>query len=336
MKPKPSMKTQFYAQRRQLLTLLASALASPAVLAQARPGNARIGYMPAGPDVAWQTWVNALREALAALGYQEGRNLTLIIGRPDGTAAGMKAAIKDMQMQQPQVIVTFGNEPANALRKSGMNVPIVMAYATDPQGQGLVSNLSRPGGTVTGASSGIDGSLFAKQFELLHQLLPKTKKVMVLSADKKREASLMHAVSRAAKEAGYTLRSRGARDREELSSAFRAAKADKAAILVWGDYPQSWMREQIGQFGLDHKVPVVAVNRGYVEWGALCSVGAPPKWHFEMAARYADKILNGAKPADMPIESPTETEIVINGKTAAALGIALSNDMRLRANEVLG
>jgi putative ABC transport system substrate-binding protein len=322
--------------RRRLLLTLAAGLASPALLAQVRPGTVRIGYLPAGPDVAWQTWVDYLRSALSDLGYQEGRNLTLLIGRPDGTPAGMKQTLQLMRQQNPDLIVTFGNAPVQALRKSGMSVPVVMAFATDPQGTGLVSNLSRPGGMITGASSGVDAALLEKQLVSLRYLLPKLSRLLVLTSDPKTEKANLQVIVQLAKDMGIQARGYQARDRDELAGAFRTAKTQKAAILAWGDYPQSWMRQQLGQFGLVHKVPVVAVNRGYVEQGALCSVGVPEQWHFETAARYIRMILGGAKPGDLPIESPTATEFIINGRTAAALGIPLSHELRLRANEVIG
>lgn len=322
--------------RRRWLLALAAGLASPALLAQMRPGMVRIGYLPAGPDVAWQTWLDYLRSALYELGYQEGRNLTLLIGRPDGTPDGMKLALQWMRQQQPDLIVTFGNAPVLALRKAGMTVPVVMAFATDPQGTGLVSNLSRPGGWITGASSGVDAALFDKQLVSLRSLLPKLSRLLVLTSDPKAQKANLQGIVQQAKDMGIRARGYQARDRDELARAFRAAKAEKAAILAWGDYPQSWMRQQLGEYGLIHKVPVVAVNRGYVEQGALCSVGVQERWHFETAARYIRMILEGAKPGDLPIESPTTTEFVINGKTAKALGITISHELRLIANDIIG
>lgn len=322
--------------RRQIVLGLASVLAGavPAVWGQARPGMVRIGYLPAGPDVADQKWIGMLRTALDGLGYVEGRNLNLVVGRPDGTPEGMKAAVFEMARQQPNLVVTFGNEPVLATRKYGMQVPVVMTFATDPQGAGLVGNLSRPGGLITGPTLGVDDALFAKQLALLRTLLPKLKSVVVLTSDK-RQAKQLKAIQELATPMGLKVRGFTARDRDELASAFKSAKAGKAAILAWGDYPQSWMRQQVGQYGLKYKVPVVAVHRGYVEAGALCSVGVRPQQQFEVAARYIDKILGGAKPGDLPVEIPTEFEHVINGKTAAALGIALSRELRLVTDQVI-
>jgi putative ABC transport system substrate-binding protein len=323
--------------RRRLLLGLAGLLAgaSPNVLGQAKLNMVRIGFMPAGPDISDQTWFSMLRSALGDLGYIEGRNLTLIIGRPDGTPAGMKAAVFEMARQQPNLVVTFGNEPVLAIRKYGMLVPVVMSFATDPLGAGLVGNLSKPGGLITGTHIGVDAALFAKQLALLRSMLPKLSRVVVLTSDKGRQAKLLKTIQDLAKPMGITVRGYMARDRDELASAFKSAKAEKAAIIAWGDYPQSWMRQQIGEYGLEYKVSVVAVHRGYVEVGALCSVGVRTKAQFEITARYIDRILNGARPGDLPIEIPTEFEHVINGRTAAALGITLSHELRLRADEIL-
>ncbi len=324
-------------RRRQFLLGLAAALAgtASAALAQAKLSTVRIGYMPAGPDLWDQNWLSLLRKSLAELGYAEGRNLTLLIGRPDGTAAGMKAAVKDMLAQQPHLIVTFGNEPVIALKRAAVGIPIVMTFATDPLGEGLVTNLSRPGGMVTGSTSGWNIGLFTKQLHALRAMLPKLSRVMVLTAGQASHAARVKAIAAVGKPMGLTVRGYATRDREELNRAFAAAKREKSAVLVWGDYPFSWMRQQVGEYALLHKVPVVAVNRGYVEAGALLSVGVSPKVQFEIAARYADRILGGAKPGDLPVEIPKSTEWVINGATAAAIGVPLTHEMRLRADEVI-
>lgn len=334
----PSAPTVSFANRRRrwmlgLAAVLAGAL--PAAVAQARLGTLRLGFMPAGPDVAGQYWLSLLRKALGDLGYAEGRNMTLHIGRPDGTPEGMKAAVADMMSRQPNLIVTFGNEPVIALKRVAVGVPIVMTYATDPLGRGLVSNLSRPGGMVTGPSSGVDLGLFTKQLHALRAVLPKLSKVMVLTSGHASHAGQVKAIAAVGKTMGITVRGYVARDRDELASAFKSAKAGKSAILAWGDYPQSWMRQQVGEFGLLHKVPVVAANRAYTEAGALMSVGVSPRLQFETAANYIDKILGGAKPGELPIENPTSTEWVINGATAAAIGVHLSHEVKLRAEEVI-
>jgi putative ABC transport system substrate-binding protein len=324
-----------FPDRRRWLLALAASLASPSLLAQARLGMVRIGYMPAGPDLSDQTWLNLLRRALSDLGYAEGRNLTLLIGRPDGTPAGMKAAVAQMVAQQPHLIITFGNDPVIALKRAAIGIPIVMTFATDPLGEGLVTNLSRPGGMVTGSTSGWHIGLFTKQLHALRAMLPKLTRVMVLTSGHASDARRVKAIAAVGKPLGLTVRGYATRDREQLASAFAAAKREKSAILVWGDYPFSWMRQQVGEYSLVHKVPVVAVNRGYIDYGALLSVGVSPKLQFEMAARYADRILSGAKPGDMPVEIPSTTEWVINAATAAAIGVPLSKEIRLRVDVVI-
>lgn len=324
-------------RRRHLLLGLAAALAAalPDVMAQAKPGMARIGYLPAGPDTADQTWLNMLRKALGDLGYTEGRNLAIHVGRPDGTPSGMKAAVAQMLAFQPNLVITFGNEPVVAMKRMAPMIPVVMTQASDPQGRGLVGNLSRPGGMVTGSSVGIDAALYAKQLQALRWVLPKLNAVTVLTSGEPWQPAQVKLIERVARPMGIKVLSYRASDREQLAGAFRSAKSHKSAVLVWGDYPQSWMREQIGQFSIDHQVPVVAVNRTYVDAGALMSVGVSPRDQFEIAARYADRILGGSKPGELPIEFPTSTEFIINGKTAARLGLHLSNEVRLRANEVI-
>jgi putative ABC transport system substrate-binding protein len=321
-------------RRRAVLAVLA-VLAAPA-WAQAPSRMVRIGFLIPGPDTHDQKWMSLLKTGLAELGYVEGRNLTMIVRRPAGLAPELAAAVAEMARQRPDLIVAFGHAALAALKKAGRPEPLVMTDVIDPALAGFMVNPSRPGGNVTGPGAGDSHDIVSQQIETLRALQVKLPRLTVLMSDSALQAPQLKAVQQIAKGADLKVHSVVARDLEELGKAFAGLPAaGKGAVLVLGGYPQSSLRQQIAQLGLRHKVPVVAAQRAYAEDGALFSIGADPVQHFQMAARYADKILNGARPADMPVEQPARLELVINGNTVAALGLSVPHLLRLRADEVI-
>jgi putative ABC transport system substrate-binding protein len=250
-----------------------------------------------------------------------------------GRLRGLAAELIDAKVD---ILVTASSEAALAAKQATRSIPIVTTTGGDPVKLGVVASLARPGGNVTGVFS-LSNDLAGKRLEFLKQLIPRVARVAFLRESDNRASALnLRGAESAARSLGLVVQSVGVRGPKELDAAFVAMKrahADAVIVLeATAFFPD---RQRIADLALMHRLPMAAQAREYAEAGALISYGTDYLDLFRRAAMYVDKILKGAKPADLPIEQPTKFELVINLKTAKALGLTLPQSLLQRADEVI-
>jgi putative ABC transport system substrate-binding protein len=309
-----------------------------AVEAQPPEKVPRVGYISPGSssDPVRQRRLEALRQGLRDLGYVDGRNIAIEPRWAEGKYDRYPALVADLIRLKVHVIVTVGGRASQVAQQATSTIPIIMSVVIDPLGAGLVSNLARPQGNVTGVSM-MAPDLIGKQFEVLKQVVPKVTRVAVLwnpanpsSPPQLREADV------AARAAGLRLQSLEAGSPQEIDSAFAAMMSERAgALVVLLDAILNNQRSQITELAAKRRLPAVYAVRDYAEAGGLISYGSNPLELERYAATFVDKILKGAKPADLPVEQPTKFELVINLKTAKALGLTIPQTLLLRADQVI-
>ena len=233
------------------------------------------------------------------------------------------------------VIVAGGGEAASAAKQATATIPIVMATGGDPVQRGFAQSLARPGGNLTGLSS-LSAQLHGKRLELLRAFLPKVSRVAVLSDDTPTSRMAVRDVEAAARALKIELHSLAARDASQLHGAIAAARRERVGALVVVASPALFLaRKRIAELALTHRLPTAVGGREYAESGGLFSYAVSYPDLFRRAARYVDRILKGARPADLPIEQPTRLELVINLQTAKALGLTVPPAVLARADELL-
>ncbi len=270
---------------------------------------------------------------MRALGYRYGEHFVTESRGPGGNPERLSALAAELVRQQPDVIIAGGGLPAVALKQATSTIPIVMAASVDPVGQGLVQSLARPGGNVTGLSLQSTETI-GKRLELLKELVPGAAPVAVLWY--RADPQDWQAAEGAARARGWKLLSLEQRDMGAIDAAIKtAATARASGLLVLGGgvfFPHGG---RIAEIAISHRLPTMFGLRPLVEAGGLMSHGADLVDIWRRAATYVDKILKGAKPDDLPVEQPTKFELVINLKTARALGLTIPQSLLLRADEVI-
>jgi putative tryptophan/tyrosine transport system substrate-binding protein len=229
--------------------------------------------------------------------------------------------------------VTGGGEAARAAKQATATVPIVMATGSDPVKLGIVESLARPGGNVTGVSS-ISSELMAKRVELLRELLPKISRVAILWDETAQARMSVQELEALARALGIEIHPVGVRGPNEFARAFSEAGGDRALIVVASSFMFT-ERTRIADLALKHRLPTALGAREYVEAGGLFSYSVNFPDQFRRAASYVDRILKGTKPADLPVEQPTKFELIINLKTAKALGLTIPPSLLQRADQVI-
>ncbi len=307
----------------------------PTVEAQQAGRIYRIGFLGNSAAALEANLVGPFREGLRDLGYIEGSNSQIEYRWAEGKYERFPALIAELIALKVEVIVTAGTPAALAVKKA-TSIPLVMVAVGDPVATGRAVTLSRPGGNATGLSS-IAPDMEGKRLELLRELLPKVSHVAVL----RNPANLFHVAStkqiRAAAEVmGIRVNFFDARSSEELLDALLAIVKDRPhAFIVFADRVFLHDRQRIVDFAAKNHVPAVATHQELVDSGGLMSFGANyPDMH-RRAATYVDKILRGAKPGDLPIEQPSRFELVINSRTAKALGLTIPASLLLRADRII-
>jgi putative ABC transport system substrate-binding protein len=319
--------------------VLALALLAAPLAAQAQPtSNVRmIGFL--GPPPSAGGLVQAFQQGLRDLGYIEGRNIRVeyrYTAVPlQGQLDRMAQLAAELVQLKPDVLVVSVTEAALAARNATRTIPIVMVSVPDPVAAGLVSSLARPGGNVTGLSRQTD-ELIGKNFQLLKETLPQTARVGVLAnPTDPLHSVLVGNVKEAAKSLGVEISIVEAAP-TELELAFSTMHTNRVgAVLVLGGGAFYLNRTQIVGLALRNNLPSAFLNREFVEAGGLLSYAPSTIANYQRAAVFVDKILRGAKPADLPIEQPTKFELVINLKTAKALGLTIPPSLLARADEVI-
>ena len=326
-------------KRRALLGLIGlSALAAPlGVEAQHSARVYRVGFLSLLPHQQAVSHVKALQEGLRGLGYVEGRNIVLEYRFADGKADRLPDLVAELIRLKVDVIVAgFGTLPALAAKKATSAIPIVFSFVSDPVGSGVVTNLARPGGNVTGLST-VAAGLAGKRLELLKEILPKLSRVAVLLNPATPAATLALSETKdAAEKLAVQLHPLEVRTAQNIEAGFAAASQRHAEALITVTDPFTIAhRARIVELADRSRLPAMYGMRDFVEAGGLVSYGANYDEPSRRAAVYVDKILKGAKPADLPVEQPTAFELVINLKTAKALGITFPPSILLRADRVI-
>lgn len=296
----------------------------------------RIGFLGNSTAALEKNLVGPFRDGLRSLGYVEGANLHLEYRWAEGDYARFPSLVHELIAARVEVIVTAGTPAALAVEQATKSIPLVMVAVGDPVGTRLVASLSRPGANATGLSS-IAPDMEGKRLELLRELVPKLSQLAVL----RNPANPFHVgSSKEAREAAQAMHIRlqfhDARSSEELADAFSAIRKDRPqALVVFADRVFLHNRARIADFALENRIATAVTHQEIVDSGALMSFGANYADMHRRAALYVDKILKGAKPGELPIEQPTSFELVVNLKTAKALGIGVPRSLLVRADRVV-
>jgi putative ABC transport system substrate-binding protein len=295
----------------------------------------RIGFLGSSPSVVGSL-IQAFEQGLRDLGYVKGSNIAIEYRSDDGRAENTPALAAELVRLKVDVMVVSLTERALVAKKATMTIPIVVVNAGDPVASGLVDSLAHPGGNVTGLSRN-NAEHTGKNLELLIAAVPSVSRVAVLSNPTNPLAqSMIRSVTNAADRLHLRLTIVKARGRNELDGAFTAIPREHAgAVLVLGDGMFWVARARIAELALARQLPSMFMNSEHVEAGGLLSYAANSVEPYRRAAVYVDKILKGAKPGDLPVEQPTTFELVINLKTAKALGLTIPPSLLLRADQVI-
>ena len=322
-------------RRRLVVALGASALAAPFIsFAQPQGKVWRIGFLTptAGPDKT----VEAIREQLRALGYVEGSNLVIEYRWGGGKEERLQELAAELVQLKVDVIVTRTTFVTQAAKRATSTIPIVMASAANPVSGGVIASLAHPGGNVTGVTSN-STEIDAKRLQLLRELVPKAARVATLVGEKSVLKPLfLEEVRTAARQMGITLVHQEAGTTEALAGAFGVMQRERAqALIVQSDPFTLNNSKRIADLALQHRLPTMFANRGFVDAGGLVSYGPSGIEMHRRAAYFVDRILKGAKPADLPVEQPTKYEMIINGKTAKTLGLTIPDAVLMRTDEII-
>ena len=324
------------ALRPALAFLFLVLFAVPPAAAQAPAKVPRIGVLSASSPSDDPYLLEAFRQGLRELGYVEGQTIAIEYRFADGRAEKLPGLAAELIGLKSDVIVAANPAAAVAAKQATSTVPIVFAVSGDPVAAGLVASLARPGGNVTGLAS-LGAELVGKQLELLREVVPKVSRVAVL----KNSVNPGHSVTvrqaeGAARALGLQLQILDARTQAEIEAAFAAMSGRHAGgLLVLRDAVFRTQRAQIAALAARNRLPAVYGFREQAEAGGLVAYGASVPDMFRRAAAYVDKILKGARPADLPVEQPTKFELVINLKTAKALGLTIPPSLLQRADEAI-
>jgi putative ABC transport system substrate-binding protein len=324
-------------RRRALLAILGLGIGFfvPAqVYAQPTAKVSVIGLLDAGERLEW--W-GAFRQQLRELGYVEGQNVAFEARFADGKVEQLPALAQELVRRNVAVIVTAGAAAAVEAKRATGKIPIVAGTGADNLvDRGLVGGFARPGGNVTGLAS-ISPTLISKRLELLREALPRMTRLAVLwHKDNIGSASSVRQLEAAARSSRVALQKLGVSTAKELAGAFSAATRERADAMFVVAGPLTFSeRQRIAELALKHRLPSMHGPSEYVEAGGLLSYAPSYSDLFRRAAVYVDKILRGANPADLPIEQPTKFELVLNRKTAKALGLTIPPSLLQRADEVI-
>jgi len=323
-------------RRKLIVALGASVLAAPfRIRAQQVNKSVVVGILATEDQSSAQTVVAAFKQGLQERGYVEGKNLTLQLRFADGKFELVPGFATELVNLRVDVIVSAGTVTTIALQKATSTISIVMANTFDPVGTGLVKTLARPGGNITGLSS-LGGDIGGKHLEMLLSAAPKLSRVAVLlNPGNPSHPLVLKSIQSAALKASAKILPLEARTAPEIENAFSTMTQGKAsAVIVARDGFFIRQSRQIAELALKNRLPSISERANYAEVGGLMGYGVSQEEQFRRAATYVDKIFKGAKPADLPVEQPTKFELVINRKTAKALGLTIPHALLISADKV--
>jgi putative ABC transport system substrate-binding protein len=315
-------------RRREFLTLASGAAAGLPLAAYAQQKIPRVGVLLVGNSQL----MGPYREALRALGHVEGKTIQLEIRSAQGQANRLPELAKELVDSKVDVIVASLTPAVTAARHATTEIPIVMAPAGDPVATGLVSSLARPGGNITGVS-GTAAELSAKNLELIREFVPGARRVgVVINANDPFSRPFLEQIQEGAKKTGFDVHQVPVRSPDELEGAYAELARERVdAAIMQGSLP---IPQQV-DLALKYRLPTLSNQINGARAGVMVAYGASVEERGREIAKYVDRILKGAKPAELPVQQPTMYDLAINLKTAKALGVTVSPTLLARANEVI-
>ena len=321
-----------------LIAPLAGALLTTPLLAEAQPAKKipRVGVLGGqSPEMSPPPPILALRQGLRELGYVEGQTIAIEWRWAQGKNERFSDLAAELVQLKVDVIVAATTPGVQAAQRATRTIPIVMGFASDPVALGLVASLARPGGNITGLGVAMP-EMAGKRLQLLREVAPTVARIAVLSDPTSLVSADVRETEVAARTLGVPLQVWEARSRGEFDRAFAAiARGRAAGIIILPSSTGFTHRAHIAQLATTYRLPTMAWTRDITEAGCLMSYGANQSDLARRAASFVDKILKGAKPADLPVEQPTQFELVINLKTAKALGLTIAPALLGRADQVI-
>jgi putative ABC transport system substrate-binding protein len=317
-----------------LVTLLLTT--APPVQAQQAEKVPRVGYLSGGSLSALAARIEAFRQGLRDLGYVEGKNIVIEWREAKGNFDRVRELADELVRLKVDVIVSPGPAVTRPLKEATSTIPIVMAQDTDPVGSGFVASLARPGGNVTGLAT-LAPEMGGKQLELLKETVPRLSRVAIIgNSTIPGDAQALRETVLAAGSVEVYLRYLDVLDPKDIETVFRAAAKGRAdGLLVLGNPILNAHRTQVVDLAVKHRLPATYTRPEYIEAGGLMYYGTNYNDLFRRAAAYVDKILKGAKPADLPVEQPKKFEFIINLKTAKQIGLTIPPNVLARADKVI-
>ena len=321
--------------RRRFVALIGGALAAPLAFAQQQGRIPRIGFLISETISGQASRVEALRAGLQELGYVEGTSIAIELRPADGNYDRLSELAAELVRLKVDVLVAFGGKAVLAAKGATKTIPIVVPSSGDPVAMGIVSGLSRPGGNITGIAM-FSREISAKRVELLKEAVPRIVRMAVLTNSSNPSSRLMiDAMLATAKSSKLELQSFETSSPKEFSGAFAAmAKGRIEGVAVSADTLFRAHFKEIADLAAKRRIPAVG-TREFADVGGLIGYGVDDAGLYRRAAYFVDRILKGAKPADLPVERPTRFELVINMKTAKALGIKIPQSILVRADRVI-
>ncbi|MFI4925497.1 MAG: ABC transporter substrate-binding protein [Vicinamibacteria bacterium] len=317
---------------------MASALASPAGIAQTKSPPRRIAFLfYASRQAAYDTGrYPAFVEGLRSVGLVEGRDVEILARYADGDGARVVAMVDEALRSRPEVIVATGSPVYRALRDAKGDVPVVVTVGPDPVAVGLAMSIARPGGRFTGLTDAAE-SLIPKQLELMRAAVPRLSTIgTMLNPTNDSHRPQAQRLAAIAREAGLGFAASEASTTAAVPGALGAlAKAGARAVILFGDTFYTQVFATIAQSAIEHRLATIYIVPQFSEAGGLMSYGPDLTENFRRAARFVDRILKGAKPGDLPFEHPSTYQLVVNLRTAKALGLALPSSLAARADRVI-
>ena len=296
----------------------------------------RIGYLAGASRSGNTVRREAFLQGLRQLGYEEGKNIFIEYRYAEGKFDRLPALAAELVQLKVDLIVTVGTASTRPANDATRTIPIVMAQDSDPVGNGFVTSLARPGGNITGLSQ-MAPDLAGKELELLKEVLPKLSRVAVLgTSNSASNAQALREMEAPAKALGITVEYQDVRNATDIEAALAAAiKARAEAVLVLTSAVINTNRAQLFGFVVKNRLPAIYPQSDYVEAGGLMFYGPNVTEMFRRAATYVDKILKGAKPADLPVEQPMKFELIVNLKAAKQIGLTIPPSVLGRADRVI-
>jgi putative ABC transport system substrate-binding protein len=328
-------------RRREFITLIGGAASLPFTARAQQPAGRvyRVGYLAGGSRQTQLNFIKAFDEGLRSLGYRVGQNIVIEYGFADGEVQRLPALAADLVRLGVEAIVSGNNVSTAAAMKATTSIPIVMATSSDPVSDGFVVSLARPGRNVTGFSvdGGNEAEMQGKRLELLKEILPNLSRVGILwNPDGALNPARLESMRDVSQPLGLKLVAVEARGLDTLEQAFATMVREQVqAFILVSDTVLFNYRQQVGVIALKNRLPSTSSFKGFAEAGLLLSYGPDIQALYRGAAVFIDKIFKGEKPADLPVELPTKFELVVNLKTAKALGIDVPPSVLARADEVI-